>query len=461
MQKKINYTLLFKVFYLLHVLLAFNCFLYRMKILDYTSILITVMGIILLINRVRNIKNNVSYKFLWILILFLFSYVISMLVNWKYGYIGNIKGGMWMTFQFFLLYLMETEEQENKYIHELKVLSSVLIIYTFVCSFLGVLMTIFSYGGRFNFEDGTGTFYGFIWGRLWGCYTDPNHGALITAVAVFLAIYLFQSTQKIILKIILSISIIINYLYLVFSDSRSAKISFTIGCMVWFYWFLRGRKKEQKVYKKILNGVLIVLVTLGVYISFGVVKNIYNSYVVSCEQSEQLENIQTMEVGKEKTLGREADIEEDYSNRRFDIWKSGAELFNENKIVGITFRNIVSYAETEMPDTYIISNDYGKFNSFHNVVIDVLVSQGIIGIVIFFVLGMAIFIYAVKKMIFEEKYKSLECQILFPIILLLAIDSMFISAIFYVNSPETVLFWSLLGYFVWFLGKKEEKKCTN
>ena len=171
-----------------------------------------------------------------------------MLVNWKYGYIGNIKGGMWMTFQFFLLYLMETEEQENKYIHELKVLSSVLIIYTFVCSFLGVLMTIFSYGGRFNFEDGTGTFYGFIWGRLWGCYTDPNHGALITAVAVFLAIYLFQSTQKIILKIILSISIIINYLYLVFSDSRSAKISFTIGCMVWFYWFLRGRKKEQKVY---------------------------------------------------------------------------------------------------------------------------------------------------------------------------------------------------------------------
>lgn len=355
MQKKINYTLLFKVFYLLHVLLAFNCFLYRMKILDYTSILITVMGIILLINRVRNIKNNVSYKFLWILILFLFSHVISMLVNWKYGYIGNIKGGMWMTFQFFLLYLMETEEQENKYIHELKVLSSVLIIYTFVCSFLGVLMTIFSYGGRFNFEDGTGTFYGFIWGRLWGCYTDPNHGALITAVAVFLAIYLFQSTQKIILKIILSISIIINYLYLVFSDSRSAKISFTIGCMVWFYWFLRGRKKEQKVYKKILNGVLIVLVTLGVYISFGEVKNIYNSYVVSCEQSEQLENIQTMEVGKEKTLGREADIEEDYSNRRFDIWKSGAELFNENKIVGITFRNIVSYAETEMPDTYIIS----------------------------------------------------------------------------------------------------------
>ena len=109
-----------------------------------------------------------------------------------------------------------------------------------------------------------------------------------------------------------------------------------------------------------------------------------------------------------------------------------------------------------------MNNDYGDFDSFHNVVIDVLVSQGGLGIILVFVLGISVFIYAVKKMIFENKYLSLECRILFVIVFILAVDSMFISAIFYVNSPETVLFWMMLGYLVWFLNEREGcKQCTN
>ena len=60
MQKKINYILSFKIIYLIHVLLAFNCFLFRIKLLDYTAIVIMIMGGILLINRIRNAREYLS-----------------------------------------------------------------------------------------------------------------------------------------------------------------------------------------------------------------------------------------------------------------------------------------------------------------------------------------------------------------------------------------------------------------
>lgn len=463
MQKKINYILSFKIIYLIHVLLAFNCFLFRIKLLDYTSIVIMIMGGILLINRIRNAREYISYKFLGILLLLLLSYGISTFFNWEYGVIGNIKGGVWMTFQFLLLYLLEPGKGKEERKKEVKIIATVFIIYTSVCSLLGVIMTFYAYGGRMNFDDGTGTFYGFVWGRLWGCYTDPNHGAIVTAVAIFLAIYLLESMKTKCMRILLIGSIVFNYLYLVFSDSRSAKVSFTLGSMILIYLTLKVKFKISDLKNRMLHILSTLLLALCVYASFGVVKDIYNYCVTEVEKTENIEELeQKEEEGKSQSIGREKDIEGDYSNRRFDIWKSGVEIFEENKIVGVGFRNITSYANQEMPDTYIVNNDYGDFDSFHNLVIDVLVSQGGLGIILVFVLGISVFIYAVKKMIFENKYLSLECRILFVIVFILAVDSMFISAIFYVNSPETVLFWMMLGYLVWFLNEREGcKQCTN
>lgn len=458
MQRKINFVLGFKVIYLLHVLLAFNCFLFRNKILDYTSVLVIALGFILLLQRVRNLKEIISYKFMWLFLLFLISYGLSTVLNWKYGFFGNIKGGIWLTLQLLLLYFMEPERYAGEYKYELKVLSWVTIIYTAVCSLLGMFMAFFSFGGRMDFKDGTGTFYGFVWGRLWGCYTDPNHGALVTVVGIFLAIYLLFNVRKKNVKILLIVTIFLNFLYLVFSDSRSAKISFTIGCIVLIYLGLKVKVKKFDVKKKIMQIVITLVASLCIYMSFSGVKEAYNYCISALGIGASQEEIDS---GKSKKIGREQDIEGDYSNRRFDIWGSGVEIFKEKPVTGIGFRNIISYAETELPDTYIVNNDYGKFDSFHNVVIDVLVSQGVIGIVLLLGIGISVFVYSVKKMFFEQKYKPLECRILFTIVLVIVIDAMFISAIFYVNSPETFLFWSMLGYLICFLKGKRNEECTN
>ena len=127
-----------------------------------------------------------------------------------------------------------------------------------------------------DFKDGTGTFYGFVWGRLWGCYTDPNHGALVTVVGIFLAIYLLFNVRKKNVKILLIVTIFLNFLYLVFSDSRSAKISFTIGCIVLIYLGLKVKVKKFDVKKKIMQIVITLVASLCIYMSFSGVKEAYN-----------------------------------------------------------------------------------------------------------------------------------------------------------------------------------------
>ena len=111
-----------------------------------------------------------------------------------------------------------------------------------------------------------------------------------------------------------------------------------------------------------------------------------------------------------------------------------------------------------MPDTYIVSNDYKKFNAFHNMFVDVLVSQGIIGIGI--VAAIAIF-FAVqvirkRKELFLEGKNADTVGMLFSCILMLLVSSLFLSEIFYVNNVCTYIFWLLLGYLYYFLKKAKK-----
>lgn len=442
--------LIFKVFYLLHVLLAFNCFTFRLRVLDVTSIILTGIGGGLLIRKVIRNKFRFSYKFLWILLLFLASYIVSSIVNWRYGYIGNFKSIIWMIFQFFILYGIDLEEKKVK--KESHIFLCVLIAYTSMCSFAGTVMTAINYGGRKNFLDGSGTFYGFIWGRLWGCYTDPNHGAIITAIAILGAIYMLKIVEKRWCKILLVSTIALNYLYMVFSDSRSAKLSLTLACFVWMCIQCKEKKKVGK-FKSVKQILMVCLCTALLYSSFGITKNAYN-YIVQLEykisDGDKADKVSP-------TVGREEDIEEDYSNRRFDIWKSGMDIVQENIVFGVTFRNILPYAQQEMKDTYIVNNDYGKYDSFHNVVIDVLVSQGMIGICLFFIFVLAVVVYVCKKVFIMGKITNLQVQFLLVAVLMIAVDAMFISAVFFVNSPETIAFWAFLGYLIYYLNIEEKK----
>ena len=146
-------------------------------------------------------------------------------------------------------------------------------------------------------------------------------------------------------------------------------------------------------------------------------------------------------------VGRD-DMEEDPSNRRFDIWNSGIEIFSENKICGVGRFNFLSYAEKNLPETYIVNNNFQKFDSMHNMPLDVLVSQGLIGFLILFAVVINSAIYIGKNIGVWAPQDGLLAICLFAIIIANGVSSIFLSTVVYINSPATYIFWVCFGYFM-------------
>lgn len=102
-------------------------------------------------------------------------------------------------------------------------------------------------------------------------------------------------------------------------------------------------------------------------------------------------------IKKEPNL-REQDITEDYSNGRLSIWKDGLEIVASSPIIGVGFRNIVPYTLEHFPDNYLVNNEQeGQYDSLHNLELDILVSQGIVGILIFLALFVNICVMIVRR----------------------------------------------------------------
>jgi O-antigen ligase len=147
---------------------------------------------------------------------------------------------------------------------------------------------------------------------------------------------------------------------------------------------------------------------------------------------------------EEKTIGREEDLEYDVTNRRFDIWVSGIEVFSHSPVVGTSFRNIDRFAADKAPDSYIVKN---RFYTFHNVAMDVLVSQGIIGLLIagFFAIKILAdiikFLRSPKDEYYQFKYYLLI------IVAVIVVGSLFMPDLPYINTPSAFVFWLSLGYF--------------
>ncbi|MCF2542806.1 O-antigen ligase family protein [Blautia producta] len=449
--KKIDYMMLFKIVYLLDVLFAFNCFVFDLKIMKVLSGFVILFGIILIVSKLKNTKEIMHYRYMWIFLLFMISYIISVIINYPYGIVGNIKGGIWFGLQIILLYYISLKEPAKKIIKEMKIIFGMLIVYITICNLIGIIMMFLQYGGRRFLASGSFTLYGFVWGRLWGCYTDPNHGAVITTIAMVYSIYLLKQ-KNIYIKMILLLSLFINYLYIVFSDSRTGKVCFCVILGLYFFIKVFSRNRNYSKAKLIKQSVMFFGITLLFVCSFSGVKDFYNNVVNRIIVEETKEN-NMFELG-ERYIGREGDIEQDYSNRRFDIWKSGFEIFKENPVFGITFRNILSFTRTEMPETYIVNNDQGDFDSFHNVVVDVFVSQGIFGIILIVAMGILFGKYLIEE-IFIGRKMDCEIRVTFLMVIALLVASMFISSIFYINSPETILFWMSLGYLVYLIENSE------
>ncbi len=444
MQKK--FELGFKISYLLFVLISFNVLFARHWYISYLSYAIVALGIVVGVMRLLHIRDYLNAG-VFLLLSFLCSYVLGAVNSFDYGYIDNVKAVVWMLIQYFLIFAFDKNADYSK---ERDIIFAVILVYTCVSAIISIAMMLMRWQ-YYSLVDGMyWVLGGFVDNRLWGVYTDPNYGAILSIVSIVISLFYLtaEGSKDKRIKVVLIVNIVLEYLYLCYADSRTGLLAVVaaiiIVCTLWI-------SKTKGIFKSI--ALAIVLSTVLVSCTYGIRITTSAARVEIARITATRAGLSPEEIAMEMDLARVGRVDEqigggtDVTNNRLAIWGNAIEIFKQHPIVGISYRNIREYAYDKIPDTY------AEFESMHNFFFDILVSQGIIGVAILFML-MGWVIWTLIK-----KYKALtdyrEFAFMMAIIAAIFASMLTYSETFYMNTGGAFIFWYVLGYLINFKEKKE------
>lgn len=447
---------IFKYLILLSTLLAFNSFFANSKAITLFSTCVAGLGAVLLSYRLINMEKYIRFYGFAFLIAFVFCYGVSSIVNFEYGIFGNIKTMIWSTFQFGILYALDykgdTEKERKDYFGVLKLFFG----YILLNNLISIAMLIIGYGEP-KATSFSNNIIGYVWGRLWGAYYDPNNGSVFCVAVIVISIYWAIKSDKLWKRILLGINIFICLAYMAFSDSRTGMVCLATALLTMCFLLIRNSEKIslKNGMKTVLSLLLASVIAIAGVASVLTITKTYNAVVTKVQSSQpSAPSTEDNENNKSDTavIGREDNqIEKDISNRRFSLWGSGIEIWKTTPLFGTTQRNLTAYALANLPDTYMVNNDKGgHFDTTHNMYIDVLVCQGIIGAIVFVAFLFMIVVLISRKMLFTKDYKQCNNEniLLVTLVVTFAVSSIFVLDLIYINTAAAVLFWLSLGRLV-------------
>ncbi len=395
--------------------------------------------------RFRGLPLGILLPAFWL------SYGLAAWSTREYGLVENGEAMLWMALQFALVYgLSWRENGAGGTVRFCRLVA----VYAAGQAGIGLAMLAVDYSGA---DAARGVYIGIQEGRLWGAYSDPNYGAILSVVAILCALYLMEQGEK--RRGLWMAGAVLCYLHLVFSYSRSGQVCLAVAAVLAFGCFQRRIPGRSR---KLLAAVLLFLALVP---AFPLLRQGYNWLhppVYAAEEMGTGTAGAAAEAGTEAgeipagtegaaqesgVLHREEGLSEDFSNGRFAIWQDGLAIWREHPVLGISYRNVVPYMEENMPDAYMVTRE-NILNTFHNVLVDVTVSQGTLGLVLF----LAAAALAVRCLVRQVRggrdgEEPDAFRRLFPglVVITVAVGAMFVSDILYVNTPTAVAFWFFLG----------------
>ncbi len=236
----------------------------------------------------------------------------------------------------------------------------------------------FKINGSYRAE-GTKVYYGFYQNRLWGLF-NPNVGAALAMVALVLSIGLLTMMKKRILRIWLFLSIFLEYLMLILTDSRTAiygglLLAFFFLWRVFFVSRTEKQEKEAKSFRICKAGAFSLGLLVLVFLSMKGITPV-------------LEKLPTLVAGAEdKTetnLGRKetgADSYGGFLNGRQYIWSAGWKVFQTSPVIGVGREGIYRQGKD-----YVVQRTFRRAfrrGGLHNIYLTVLVAGGLLGFLAF------------------------------------------------------------------------------
>lgn len=455
--------LAFKIFFLAYGLFYFNSLTFGTRIMSAFVAISTAMAGVLLLYRLFRWRHFVHNLVLWILIAFLVSYGISMVANYQYGIMTPLKTMVWMGMQYLLLFATDDRKNADSHKKVFHILAGCYVAYMFLASLASLIMMFTQYGQITQLTSADGitmsVITGFVWGRLWGVFTDPNYASTMATVAAVFSLYFFKICKNIVLRIFLVVNIIMQVLYISFSDSRTGLVAVFIAIGVYFFCWLATKKDKIKIRSAALRSIACVVAAMIVagscLVLISAVKVGYNTIIISIMSEDPAVDPSVdpddpeLEEPEKELVGREQDLENDFSNRRFDLWAASLEIVADRPIFGVCFNNLMQYTEDHFPDNYLVNNDHGKFGNYHNVLFNIAAGQGLLGLALFIAAGAIAGIKCIKRVAKNiDGPNNMFYIAAFSAAIAILSSAMFVSDLVYVNSANATMFWFLVGVLV-------------
>lgn len=447
--------LIFKVSYLCLAFATFISVAYMSPLQPVLVKVTLIMGVLTVAGRMLHWKKYKKMPCLILMILFCVSFLFSAVMNRQYGITDNLKWIIWTGIQFFGLYVCDMDRDEQKVKKEFVILSHIYICITAMAALISLIMLARSYSEFFTTADNELIIAGYQWDRLWGVYTDPNYGAVCSVIGILLSgLYLIK--RKGAWKLLYAIAMLLNYAYLIFSDSRTGELALMI-CGGLFLYLCLLKKFHGRGWLKSIVAVGCVMVIVMAAGQQAKTQNITYQKAVAAEKAKQQVPKKTKKNNKQLTV-RQKSIQEDVSSGRLAIWQSAVEVWESSPVYGAGYTTVVDYAKEHVPGTYIVNNSQGDYTSMHNMFFCVLAYQGAVGAVLFVLIALRMLGYIMMPVLRNKEQPDTDAAAWFCCIGCVAVGMMFLLDGIYTNSPNAAVLWLFGGYLVRYTHQKRKEE---
>lgn len=445
---KYIYTLVYIVSFSLFYNSYVHCYLYKPTQLLYQGLIIFGVVILAVDFFTSGILTRVKHG--WLLVLFYLVCLVSIAVNIHYDPVGNIKVVIWMLIQTFVFSALDDKQSKEYHKKYFRIITEAFSFVWLVGAVISIFMFIFSYDTLLSDPDPLygNIRIGFLEGRLFGVFSDPNYASVCVIFSMFMIICNMQLFRdNLFMRIYHILLLVLDFIYIVLAKSRTAEICSYVAIAVAVFFIAKSELFARFKLKTVLRyGAALLSALLSVIIvaaSFSFSSFAMDKLYVSVGSS-MSENVNKEEL-EEELIRPDVEYSNDISNHRAEIWSDYLKVFEKNAIIGTGPRNGLSYAIDNMPELFILQKGY----YYHSGYLAVLVGTGIVGTVIMLafmllnVVGIVSYL-ARRGRNSDELYRPIV--ILSALLIVGAITALPLMAVFFNNSACDAIFWFVLGF---------------
>ncbi|MEE0264713.1 MAG: O-antigen ligase family protein [Acutalibacteraceae bacterium] len=357
---------------------------------------------------------------------------------------------------------MHTERNKRRVRKELYTVSAIILIATTV-AMLASFAVLPLGASKMKFLYSTYKFVIYE-NRFTGIFINPNLLGFYGVVAIIAAhilskdeLYSKINNAKRFPEWLLITAVAINLIAIFMSDSNGSILllaSYILGCVL---YRLFGGMPQLTVKQLLLRATILMLVgvvSLVALISVRTVANKSASYIINSgtqitQQSEAKPGDKTPD--SMVTFAHEND---NLDSGRLKLLEKAIVVFYNYPIIGVGKENIVLFGQRLLESGF-------KYSDLHNGYLTILVSNGLVGFVLFIGFAVSIGKATVKSLFLEKKsFRNSPYPCLFAFIFAYCIYAAIEKTLLWEHSFMVAIFWYMLGYLSYYVKKYDHENDT-